>query len=108
MPVDEERKRSPAVSRSVEDISENDGRVSVIGTIVDKTESRVVLDDGTGKLEVSFDLSKDLSKLEEGNLVRVVGRPREESLEGEVIQDFQDFDKELYKKALERIEKLRE
>ncbi len=108
MPMDEERRRAPAVYKKIEEVDEGDIRISVIGTIVDKGESRVAVDDGTGTLEVGFDLSKDLGNYEEGDLVRVVGRPSEGSVDGEAIQDFQKFNKDLYEKALKKIEEVKE
>lgn len=108
IPRDEDKRRAPAVHRKIEDVEEDDIRVSVVGTLVDKGETKVAVDDGTGALEVSFDLSKDLGSFEESDLVRVVGRPEDGSLDGEVIQDLEDFDVELYEETLEKIEELKE
>lgn len=107
MPMDDDRRRAPAEYRKIEDIDEEDARVSIIGTIVDRTESKVVVDDGTGKAEAAFDLSKDLSEFEEGDLVRIVGRPSGKNLEGEAIQDFENFDVELYEEVKEKLDGLR-
>ncbi len=108
MPMDEDRRRAPAGFKKIEDIDDGDIRVSVIGTLVDSTESKLVVDDGTGKIEASFDLSKDLSSFEEGNIVRIIGRPSNGALEGEVAQDFSGFDTELYEEVLQKIEGFRD
>ncbi|MFP4116013.1 MAG: replication protein RepA [Candidatus Aenigmatarchaeota archaeon] len=104
----DQRRRAPAEFKKVGNLGGDENRVSLIGTAVDVTEGAAVIDDGTGKVEVTFDLSKDLSKFEEGNLVRVIGRPTGDSLEGEVIQDFEGFDLDLYEDALEKLEEVRE
>lgn len=106
--MDDDRRRAPSEFRKIEDVEEDDIRVSVIGTIVDMTESKVVLDDGTGKIEASFDLSKDLGEFEEGDMARVMGRPTGNKLEGEIIQDFEGFDVDLYQETLEKVNELRE
>ncbi|MFP4116463.1 MAG: hypothetical protein ACLFQ8_01840 [Candidatus Aenigmatarchaeota archaeon] len=108
MPRDEERRRAPAIHKKIDSIEEEDIRVAIIGTLVDRGETKVVVDDGTGSMDVSFDLSKDLGRFEEGNLVRVVGKPSNGSLDGEAIQDFEDFDVELYRGAKQKLEELRE
>lgn len=102
---DENKRRIPAKFTQVEGISSDDPRVSIIGTVVDKNEKTLIVDDGTGKIEVEFDLSENLSEFEAGDKVRIIGRPREEGLKEEAVQDFSDFDLELYK---EGISKLRE
>ena len=105
---DEERRRAPAEFKKVEDIDDTDARVSLVGTAVDVEENNIAVDDGTGTIEVNFDLSKDLSEFKEGDMVRVVGKPSGGSLEGEVAQSFEGFDIDLYEEALDEINKLRE
>ncbi len=107
MPLNDDKRRAPAVHRKIENVSEEDIRVSVIGTVVDKGESRVAVDDGTGTIEVVFDLSKDLDGFDESDLVRVVGRPSDGSMDGEVIQNFEGFDVDLYEEILEKLGEFR-
>jgi uncharacterized protein YdeI (BOF family) len=89
MPI--EFKVEPAVKRRVSEINPNlDSRVSLIGKIIDLKDNLIVLDDGTGKINVSF--SEDLSKpeLKTGQLIRVFGFviPNEQvEIQAEIIQD---------------------
>ena len=89
MPI--EFKIEPAVKRKVSEINPNlDSRVSLIGKIIDLKDNLIVLDDGTGKINVSF--SEDLSKpeLKTGQLIRVFGFviPSEQvEIQAEIIQD---------------------
>ncbi len=108
IPRDDDKRRAPAVHKKIENIEEGDIRVAVIGTVVDKGETKVVVDDGTGSIDIGFDLSKDLGKFDEGGLVRAVGRPSNGSMDGEAIQDFEDFDVELYRKTKDRLKELRD
>lgn len=57
-------------------------RVDIMGVIVSKTNegnsSTLLIDDGTGNIQIRlFDDSIDISKLELGDMVSVIGRPRE-------------------------------
>jgi hypothetical protein len=94
------RRRLPSVYRQVSEIKPEDMRVSVIGTVIDKAEDGLVLDDGTGKIDITFagPLEADVN-----GLVRVFGRviPMEEGfqLQGEIIQDMTGLDLELLKKV---------
>lgn len=103
----EDRRRAPSKFKKVEDVDGDDIRVAVTGTIVDKEEETLIIDDGTGNLEVEFDLSEDLSDFENGDMVRIIGRPTGDTMDGEVIQDFSDFDIDLYEEALEKLEAVR-
>ncbi len=89
MPID--FKVEPGVKRKISELNPNlDSRVSLIGKIIDLKDNLIVLDDGTGKIEISF--SEDLSKpeLKVGQLVRVFGFiiPSEQTeIQAEIIQD---------------------
>lgn len=99
-----QQKRLPAVPRKISEIKPEDRRVSVIGTIVGADGNTVVVDDGTGKLNVEFESPVDTAA---GNLVRVFGRvmPTENGadLQGEVLQEMKGLDLEM----AGRIESLR-
>ena len=94
------RRRLPSVFRKVSDIRNEDMRVSVIGTVIDKAEDGLVLDDGTGKIDVTF-IEPPGSDFK--SLVRVFGRviPMESGfqLQGELVQDMGGLDMELLKKV---------
>ncbi len=100
MDGDDVRRRLPSVSRRVSEIEQSDVRVSVTGTILDVSESGIVLDDGTGKISISLE---NKGGFKANQLVRVFGRvmPMEGGIElqGEIIQSMNGLDVELRKKA---------
>ena len=93
------QRRMPSVERRVSGIKAEDIRVRVMGTIIDKKENSLVIDDGTGKIAVFFEepVSGELNQM-----VRVFGRviPVENGFEmqGEIVQDMSQLDVELHKK----------
>lgn len=93
-------RRMPAKERAISEITPQDIRVRVIGTILDKQDDRIVLDDGTGKIDVSFEKPVDS---ETNKTVRVFGKVISMEggieLQGEVIQDMDGFDMELWRKV---------
>ena len=97
------QRRLPAKARKVSDIKPEDIRVAVTGTIIAKQGNIIVLDDGSGKVNVSFE---EPVKFGENQLVRAFGRvmPLESGVEiqGEVIQSMEGLDLEL-KKRLEKL-----
>lgn len=103
MPESSDFKRMPAVERAVSDITPQDIRVRVTGTVLDKQGDRIVLDDGTGKINVNFSQPVET---EPQKLVRVFGKVISvESgfeLEGEIIQDMSGLDLGLWKKVREK------
>ena len=92
--------RIPARERRISDIKNDDTRVCVVGTVVSSEPGLISVDDGTGKINVTFD---ETSSSVPGQLVRVFGRtvPMDSGLEiqGEAIQDFSGADIELWKKV---------
>ena len=96
------KKRIPAKEKSISEIHPQDIRVRIIGTVIDKKEDSLIVDDGTGTLEVFFD---EIPEVEIGERVRLIIRilPLIDGFEarGEILQKMKDFDIELYKKARE-------
>ena len=94
------QRRMPSVERKVSEIKPEDIRVRVLGTVIDKQENKLVVDDGTGKIEAIFD---DPVNVELKKMVRVFGRviPLEDGFEiqGEILQDMSQLDLELHKKV---------
>lgn len=94
------QKRMPSVDRIVSAIKQDDVRVAVIGTVIDNQENRIVIDDGTGKLAISFE---EPVAAENAKLVRVLGRviPMDSGVElqGDVLQLMDGIDMELKKKV---------
>lgn len=101
------RKRMPCVERKIAEITPTDMRVRVLGTVIDKGEEKIVLDDGTGKIEIGFD---EPVNVEINQFVRVFGRviPMEMGVElqGEIIQDMSELDRGLLLKLQELKQKL--
>ncbi len=101
MPEDFQR-RLPSAERDIADIKPGDIRVALTGTVIDKSKDgdAIVLDDGTGKINVSFGSPV---KAELNQMVRVFGRviPLEKGsdLQGEVLQDMGKIDVELLKRV---------
>jgi hypothetical protein len=94
-------RRAPAVETDITDITDEDIRVSVIGMVIkkDSIQYSMIIDDGTGSITVIADTLYEVS-----SIIRVIGRPQirgEHVLNAEIIQDFSDFDLELYKKIKE-------
>jgi len=85
-------KTEPSVSRRVADINPNlDTRVRIIGKIIDTQQGFFVMDDGSGRITVSYsDESPKPVELSTGLLVRVIGFviPSEPvEIQGEIIHD---------------------
>lgn len=98
------RRRLPAIEKSVTEINaDKDVRVRILGTVIDSTEDSLLVDDGTGKAEVSWDSPEQTAGLARGQLVRVVARvlPLIDgwALRGEALQKLEGFDLGLYKKV---------
>lgn len=105
--TDEDRRRMPTEWREIQDISPEDIRVAVIGTVVDIEGRVLMVDDGTGKLDIEFESPEETEEFASGDKVRVVGRNRVESFEGEAVQDFSGFDPDLYSEVKEKLERFR-
>jgi len=95
---EEFQRRLPSIFRRVADIKPVDMRISLIGTVIDKQDSVLVLDDGSGKININM----DNAATESNQLVRVFGRviPLENGFEvqGELLQIMDGLDSELHKK----------
>ena len=96
-------RRAPAVPKKIADINEKDIRVRLLGRIIDKNDSLIVIDDGTGKADIVFDPEIIDIKAETGDSVRIFTRvlPLEEGFElrAEIVQGMNGLDYELYKKV---------
>lgn len=96
----ENQRRAPAVPKDIEEIDPRDDiRARVVGTVISEEDSSITLDDGTGTVEVFLE-EEDLENIEEGQRIRVLGRvlptPDSFEIQGEVAQDFEDVDPDLY------------
>jgi len=104
---EERKRRNPAIDKKISDLSTDDIRVALVGTIVEKDAeiSAIVIDDGENKLRAMVPLDFfENSTL--GQKVRVIGivapalEGSEFELKGEIVQDFSKLDEALYAKYL--------
>ena len=98
-----------AKPRRISEIEVDDEQVQVIGFIVDKKESSLILDDGSGELNILFEDPGLIEDVEVGSKVRVFGTPLSiedtQEIHAEIIQDMEGLDLDLYKRALEEVRK---
>ena len=94
--------RMPTKERKISEIGGEDPRVSIVGTVVDFKDNILAVDDGTGKIDVSFE---ELPDVKTSQLVRIFGRAIAVEggfeLQGEVCQDFGSADIALWRKVSE-------
>ncbi|MFQ6010101.1 MAG: hypothetical protein ACE5J7_03220 [Candidatus Aenigmatarchaeota archaeon] len=98
------KRRLPAIERPISEISsDKDVRVRILGTVLEMTDSSLLMDDGTGKVEVMFDVPEAMAGVMKSQLIRVVARvlPLIDGyvLKGECVQMLEGFDVNLYKRA---------
>lgn len=103
----QDRRRAPAVLKAIEDIdAEADTRVRIVGTVLEVRGDSIMVDDGSGTVEVFLD-TEDVEDVDDGQRVRVIGRvlplPSGFEVQGEIVQDFSDVDMELYGKVREAV-----
>lgn len=109
----ERLRRLPARERCIKDITSEDYRVRVLGTIVDINEGNgsALLDDGTGRAMLLFADPEQFSNVKEGKRIRVIGKARREEeveIEVEIIQDMSKLDLGLYEQVKYMEDKLKE
>jgi len=84
---------------------DTDLKVKLIGFVVDKKDDTVVLDDGSGKVNVFVDIPSMMEKINVNQAVRVFGStlPTENGFEikADLIQDLTNLNINLYKKVEE-------
>ncbi len=104
-------RRLPSREKSIREISEQDFRIRILGTVVDRDEvnSSVMIDDGTGRIVAVFADPEHLAVAREGRLVRVIGKVRKDEniIEVETIQDMGKLDLGLYEQVKYVSEKMR-
>lgn len=94
--------RVAAAERKINEISEQDIKVKILGTIVAKESGTAMIDDGSGSARVLIQQST-LDMLKEKQLVRVFGRvvPTEDGFEvrADIVQDMSSLNLEAYEKV---------
>ncbi len=98
--VDKIMRRLPATEKSISEINpKKDIRVRITGTVIDVSNDSIMIDDGSGKAEIMFENTP--SYIREGQFVRIITRilPLVDGFEcrGEVVQNMDTFDVNLYK-----------
>lgn len=64
-------------------------RINVIGTIIAKENNSLMIDDGSGNIQVrNFEDNKDYAQFNEGDIINVVGKVREYNSEKYIIDEF--------------------
>lgn len=93
------KKRLPAKEKLVSEIQQNDIRVRILGTVIDRNDNSIMVDDGSGRLEILTEGQCPGV----GKMVRIVTRilPLTGGFEAraECMQDMAGFDVELYRRA---------
>ena len=97
------RRRLVAVEKRIGEIQpESDVRVRLTGTVIDVAPNSIVIDDGSGKIDIFFEREP---LVHQGQLVRVITRvlPLIDGFQcrGEAVQTLDDFNIDLYNKAKE-------
>ena len=95
------RRRLPGTEKKISEIiPDGDVRVKLMGTVIDFGPNSIILDDGTGKVEIMFN---EPIHARQGELVNVITRivPLIDGFEcrGEAVQPLDGFDIDLYNKA---------
>ena len=81
-------------------------RVSVAGTVVSKDEKlySFLIDDGDGAILAITNNVENFNNLKEGQFVRVLGKTwgegEELEIQADIIQDFSQVDRNVYKRAV--------
>ncbi len=96
--TDFQYRRLPASPKKIIDINpEKDVRIRLLGKIIDKSDGTIVLDDGSTTTTIVTDATCEVN-----DMVRIFARvlPLEDGFElrGEIVQNVNKLDMELYKK----------
>jgi len=95
-------KRLPAIEKLISSIDPaKDIRIRIVGTIIGTGDKSLMIDDGSGKVQVVFE--NPTTYLREGQFIRIVTRVLRQidgfECRGEAIQNLDNFDMNLYKQA---------
>ncbi len=99
-------KRTSAKSKNIKDINaDEDIRARVLGTVIEKKEDSIILDDGTKSVEVFVD-NQNLVSINVKDLLRIYGRilpsPEGFEIQAEFIQNMNNLNLEVYSKIKEK------
>lgn len=84
------------IPKCITDVSSKDSRVSITGKVVGTGNGFLILDDGTGKIEVASDF-----QVEKNKIIRAFCSVSDEKLKADIVQNMDGFDLNLFKKINE-------
>ena len=101
------KKRNVAFEKKISELTDEDIRVKVVGTVIEKDSSNnsIVIKDNESKLRILLD-ERMFNEVKTEKVIRVIGivaPPLEGDtveLKGEIIQDFSGLNFELYERYL--------
>ena len=102
MPEQERRKRQVAIDKKISNLSKDDSRVAVVGTVlsIDAQSLIFTIEDPSGEITILAPTEELIAKLQVGKPARVIGMvlPYDDGMElrAEVVQDFSSLSKELF------------
>lgn len=103
--------RSPYKEKKISEISPADGRVRVLGTVVEVGEVDLVIADETGQISCFVNDPAILREIHPGGVVRVFGFPvgtGEIKLQIDIIQKMDGLNVQLYREVQQEISRLEE
>ncbi|TDA31416.1 MAG: hypothetical protein DSO03_04930 [Hadesarchaea archaeon] len=109
--MEEPRIRRAAPYRRIAELREDEEWVKVMGVVVEKKDSEIVLDDGSGLLTDFSDKEGMFEEIGVGSQIRVFGRPMlsvGKEMKAEIVQKVDGLDFELYWKVMEEVKRLEE
>ena len=99
-------KRYPFQLTNISDLSKETKSVAINGVILNKDSEiqSFIIDDSSGKITVITNNTAAFNSIQEGNVVRVLGKTWGEGedieIQSDLIQDFSKIDFKLYKKTI--------
>lgn len=98
--------RIPTKARTASEVTPEDKRVKVFGTVVSITagEGKLVLDDGSASVELflnNLDLIEKLDAYKPGDQIVAIGWAGTSGIDAEIIRRIHGFDPNRYKQVLE-------
>lgn len=103
--------RSPYKEKRISEISSTDGRLRVLGTVVDVGEADLIIADETGQISCLVNDPSILKDIRPGSIVRVFGFPigtGEIKLQVDIIQKMDGLNVQLYREVQQEISRLEE
>src|SRR3989338_4035782 len=96
-------RRAPSVHKKIEKIDPlKDIRVRLLGTVAEKLNGSIIMEDSSGKAEIIMD-NELVNSLSIGETIRIICRVMQLDnsfeLRAEILQDMNSMDKEMYEKT---------